>query len=116
MKTLFFKYLSGLYRLYRRNKDADIYVMIILILIESILILSFLSILNYPLPYSEKFGNKWIIRLVTGLIFWTINRYLFGIRESVYSKYQPLSKSTTLLITFLYFFVTIGYLLFWSKM
>lgn len=108
-------YLNGLRQFYRRNDDADIYVMLILILIECLMIICILAILKFKIPTSEELGNKWLVRLISGSILWLINKYIFGIRESVYSEYPPLSKPTTLLITLLYFAVTIGFLFYSSK-
>lgn len=115
MKHLIFRYLNGLNQFYRRKDDAEIYVIIILILIEGVFIICLSSIFNFPIPTSDELGNKWVVRLVSGLILWSINKYLFGIRESVYSEYPPLSKRLTLLITLAYFAVTLGYLFYASK-
>ena len=115
MKILIFRYLNGLNQFYRRNDDADIYVMIILMLIEGVFIICLSVIFNFHIPISDELGNKWVVRLVSGSILWLINKYIFGIRESIYCEYTPLSKRLTLLTTLLYFAVTLGYLFYASK-
>lgn len=115
MKTQIFRYLSGLSQFYRRNDDSDIYVMLILILIECVAILCFSAIFNFNIPVSDELGNKWLVRFVSGSILWLINKYIFGIRESVYSEYRPFSKGVTLLVTLLYFTVCLSILFFYSK-
>ncbi len=68
-------------------------------------------IFNFRIPTTDVFGTKyeWIVRMVAGSIIWLINTYIFDIRESIYSDYPPLSKRTTLLITTIYFAITLGF-------
>lgn len=112
---LLFRYLNGISQFYRRNDDAEIYVLAIVIFAECVFALCLSIIFNFEIPTSDELGNKWLIRLLEGLSLWFINKYLFGIRESKYSEYEPLSKMITLLITFLYFGLTIGFVFIASK-
>jgi len=111
MKDFIFRYLHGIHQLYRRNDDAEIYVMFILIFFESIFIICLGAIFGFHIPRSEELGNKWLVRFVAGFTLWLINKFLFAIQESNYSKYEPMSKGITLFITFLYFGITITFLL-----
>ena len=115
MKTFILRYLHGIHQLYRRNDDADIYVMVIIILFESIFIICLGAIFGFHIPASEELGNKWLVRLIVGLMFWLINRYVFALHESNYSKHEPMSKKITLIVTFLYFGITIAFLFVTSK-
>lgn len=115
MRTIIFRYLNGLSQFYRRNDDSDIYVMLIFILIESMMILCFSAIFRFHIPTSEELGNKWVIRLLSGLILWVVNKYIFGIKQSVYEEYIPFSKGITILVTLFYFLLSIGFLFYHSK-
>jgi hypothetical protein len=108
-------YLNGLNQLYRKSDDPDIFVMLVVIYIEIFLILGISIIFHFRLPTTEEFGNKWIVRLVAGLTMVAINRYIFGIRESVYSEYTPFSRGVTLLITIGYFIASLLFIFLSSK-
>jgi hypothetical protein len=115
MKAQIFRYLNGVSQFYRRTDHSDIYVMLIFMFMECVLIICFSVILNFRIPASDELGNKWVVRLGSGSIIWLLNKYIFGVRESVYSEYRPFSKWVTLLITLIYFTVTLGFLFFSSK-
>ncbi|PLK42090.1 hypothetical protein [Emticicia sp. TH156] len=110
-------YLSGLYEVFHSigNPDPELGVMFCIMSMQIFFILDVSIIFQFRIPLTEELGNKWIVRLISGSILWLINKYIFGIRESVYSEYPPLSKRTTLLITILYFTATIGFLFYSSK-
>lgn len=111
------RYLNGLYHLFHSigNPDPELGVMGFVMLMQIFIILDISIIFHVRLPATDELGNKWVVRLIIGSIMWLINKYIFGIRESVYSEYPPLSKHITLLITLLYFTVTIGFLFYASK-
>ncbi|MFN8353252.1 MAG: hypothetical protein U0Y10_02295 [Spirosomataceae bacterium] len=115
MKRILFSYLHGFHQLYRRSNDADIYVQTIVILMEGFFILFLSALFKFHIPTTEELGNKWVVRTIKISILFLLNRYLFGIRESVYLEYPPMSKRTILLITLFYFAVTIGFLFYSSK-
>lgn len=111
------RYFKGLYELLEDigNPDPDIGVAGIIMLFEAILLVNISIIFNFRIPLSEEFGNKWLVRVLGGIILVLFNLYVLGIRESRYGKYEPLSKSITLLITVLFFVLTLGFLLYSSS-
>ncbi len=115
MKGLIFSYINGLNQLYRRSDDADIFVMGIIIVMQGFFILCISALLDFHIPTTEELGNKWVVRPIKAIIFWLFNKYIFGIRESIYSEYTPMPKKLTLTITFIYFAITLGFMIYKSK-
>ncbi len=114
MKRIFFCYLNGLSELYRRSNDPDIYVLGIVIFMQICFLFTLRVIFDFHIPTSDELGNKWIVRMIESAVLVAINRYLFGIRESVYSEHPPLSKRTTIWVTLIYFAFTIGFVFYSS--
>ncbi len=111
------RYLNGLYQLlhYLGNPDPELGVMGLVMMFQAILLVDISIIFHFRTPLTDEIGNKWVVRLVAGSIMWLLNKYIFGIRESVYSEYAPLSKRVTLLLTILYFVTTLGFLFYHGK-
>lgn len=109
------RYLNGLYRLFRYigHRDPELGVIFCIMLMQ-VAFVSDMSII-FRISLLEKLDNKWIIGLILGLILYLINIYIFGIRESIYTEYPPLSKLITFLITVLYFAITISFIFYASK-
>jgi hypothetical protein len=82
MKSLLFSYLNGLSQLCRKKDDPDIIVMFVFIAMQIFFILCVSIISGIRIPTSGELGNKFLVRLIIGLLFWGINKYVFGIRES----------------------------------
>jgi len=107
MKRIIFSYLNGLNQFYRRNDDAEMYIIGIFILMEWVLYVCISAIFGLHVPIAEEFGNEWLVKLVVGIALWVINKYIL---ESNYREYEPLPKDITLLITFAYFAITLIFL------
>ena len=116
MKELRNRYLHGLYNLFHHigNPDPDLGVIFCIMVMQIFLLFDISIIFDFRIPTTEAFGAKytWIVRMVAGSIIALINSYVFGVRESIYSDYPPLSKRTTLLITFIYCAITLGFFIY----
>jgi len=113
MKRLFYGYLHGLHQWLRKADDTEMYVIIILFVFEGITIIYLTTVFNIKLPSLDNFlPNKWLSRLIGGVSMYVLNKYIFGFRESNYTKYEPLSKKNTVAFTIGYFLLFILVIIF----
>ncbi|MET7258801.1 hypothetical protein [Dyadobacter fermentans] len=107
------RYLSGLYELFSRlgNPDPELGVMGFVILFEGLFLVCLTLSLGLSVPKMELLGNKWLGRLLIGVGAWLLNKYVFGIRESVYREYKAFSQISTIVITMAFFAIILGFLL-----
>lgn len=104
MKKIIFGYLSGLHQLLRKVDDTELYVILIIMLIEFILLFFFIIIFDVKTLSIDSFlPNKWLSRFTLGTFHYLFNKYILGLREGNYLKYDPMPKKLTLITTIGFF-------------
>lgn len=115
MKRIFFMYLNGLNNLSKKSVDTDVYIVLTMVLYVIFIVLIIQNIIGFDiLPTSDFFGNKLIGKLFMGGLLYAFCYYILGIKESNYTKYEPLGKGVTVAI-FLLSFLFLGFLIYVTK-
>ena len=115
MKHFFFRYLNGLNNISKKSVDTDVYIVLTVVFYVILIINLIDGMIDFKIWIpSEFFGNKLIGKLFMGGLLYAFCYYVLGIKESNYTKYEPLGKGVSVAI-FLLSFLFLGFLIYVTK-
>ena len=112
IKKIYFGYLHGLYKLLEKGNEPDIIVLTLMMVAYGFILIICSIIFNFDLPKRHFFKNNLANNILGGVVCGLITKYIFQVRFTIYSKYEPMPKKLTLTITIVFFSVFILLLIF----